>query len=121
MINEFGLTDAFLARTRMIALRPARKYRLKPFADDIERVLRAVANRPHRGMFRRMVEAGNGKAWMRDSLDSIETIERKVFNRHDLGENLRLALAFPKPIDPPVRARGGPAVIIPQVPAAPLP
>jgi hypothetical protein len=121
MINKFGLTDAFLGRTRMIAVRPAHKYGLKPFADDIERVLRAVDNRPHRGMFRRVVEGGDGKAWMRDNLDSIETIERKVYNRHDLGENLRLALAFPKPIEPPVKARGGAVAVSPPLPAAPPP
>ena len=66
-------------------------------------------------MYRRAVEDGSAPRWVEENLASIETIERKIYNRHDFAENLRLALAFPDrivipesrdaPSPPPPRGR----------------
>jgi hypothetical protein len=42
-------------------------------------------------MYRAEVEAGLAPAWIERNLESIETIERKIYNRHDFLENLKLA------------------------------
>ena len=49
-------------------------------------------------MYRRAVAAGTAPKWVEENLAAIEVIERKIYNRHDPLENLRLALAFPGPI-----------------------
>ncbi|HKJ23310.1 MAG TPA: hypothetical protein VKB65_00710 [Myxococcota bacterium] len=104
-LHVLGLTDAILARTEMEADRPAHKLGLIPLADDMAPILRAAHGRPHRGIYRAAVEAGTAAPWIAANLDSIETIERKIYNRHDWGENLGLALTFPTPI----RIEGEPA------------
>jgi hypothetical protein len=65
---------------------------------------RSGAVRVHRrhvavpGMYRRAVEEGSAAPWMAANLDTIEVIERKIYNRHDFFENLSLALQFPPPL-----------------------
>lgn len=51
-------------------------------------------------MYRAAVESGRAPAWVVDHLETIELIERKVYNRHDLLENLALAFQFPDKIVP---------------------
>lgn len=93
-IHQLGLTDAILARTNAHDDLPAHKYSLRARAHDLAAAHRAAA-RVGRGMYRELVEAGRAPAWIGANLTSIETIERKIYNRHDWGENLRLALTFP--------------------------
>ena len=45
-------------------------------------------------MYRRAVEEGSAAPWMIVNLETIEVIERKIYNRHDFFENLALALRF---------------------------
>jgi hypothetical protein len=99
-LHGLGLTDPILARTEMRADRPAHKYGLAPLAEDLAEIILAFGNAPHRGMYREAVEKGWAPRWIADNLDSIEIIERKMFNTHDFLENLRLAFTFPEKIKP---------------------
>ena len=99
-LHTLGLTDAILARTEMPVDRPAHKLGLIPLAHDLEAILRRVRANPSRGLYRAAVEDGEAPGWIAANLDTIETIERKIYNRHDWGENLRLALTFPGKIRP---------------------
>jgi hypothetical protein len=82
--------------------RPAHKWGLYPLAVDIVRMYRSGIE-PEPGAFRRYVDEGGSPGWMGRNLESLEVIERKVWNKHDVIENLRLALTFPAPIDAPQR------------------
>jgi hypothetical protein len=93
-VHGFGLTDALLARTEASWMKPAHKSALIPLSKDIVRI-QERAERIGPGMYRRAVEDGSAPRWIEENLVSIETIERKIYNRHDFAENLRLALAFP--------------------------
>lgn len=99
-VHSLGLTDPFLARTRMAHDRPAHKWGLVPLARDIARLERVEGNRLEVGMFRRALEAGIAPPWVAGNLESLEVIEHKARNQHHLIENLRLALSFPAKIDP---------------------
>ena len=99
IVHSLGLTDPILARARVPSGRPGHKYALRPLAQGLARLHRS-AGKPGPGMARRMVEAGDAPLWLAHNLDAIELIERKTYNTHDLGENLRLAFTFPPPIIP---------------------
>ena len=71
---------------------------LKPLAEDLERLHRLYTAAP--GMYRLAVDNGDAPAWIERNLDTIEVIERKMYNRHALWENLGLALTFPPRIQP---------------------
>jgi hypothetical protein len=101
-VHGFGLTDALLARTEASWMKPAHKSALVPLSKDIVRI-QERAERIGPGMYRRAVEKGSAPRWVEENLVSIETIERKIYNRHDFTENLRLALTFPDPIAIPAR------------------
>jgi hypothetical protein len=108
-VHGFGLTDALLARTRAAWMKPGHKSALIPLSKDIVRIQRK-AGRIGPGMYRRAVAAGTAPKWVEENLAAIEVIERKIYNRHDPLENLRLALAFPGPIVVPAgsgRLRSG--------------
>jgi hypothetical protein len=51
-------------------------------------------------MYRSAVATRRVPAWVANNLETIELIERKVYNRHDLLENLGLAFQFPDKIVP---------------------
>jgi len=93
-VHGFGLTDALLARTQASWMKPAHKSALIPLSKDIVRI-QERAERIGPGMYRRAVEDGSAPRWVEENLVSIDVIERKIYNRHDFAENLRLALAFP--------------------------
>ncbi len=98
-IHSLGLTEPILGRTVMKANRPAHKWGLLPLAKDIEKVQRA--NKVHApGMYRDALTRGIGAPWMEKNLETIEVIERKIYNKHYFFENLKLALKFPAPIVP---------------------
>ena len=99
VINVFGLTDPFLARAEVQVDWAAHKWALLPMARDIRRIYRQ-AEPVGRGMFRRAVRRRKPPQWVKQNLDTLEVIERKVFNRHDLFENLKLAFTFPGKIEP---------------------
>jgi hypothetical protein len=46
------------------------------------------------------VDQGRAPSWVVNNLDKIKLIERKIYNRHDLMENLKIALQFPSKIAP---------------------
>ena len=60
-------------------------------------------------MYRAAVEEGRAPEWIANNLEAIELIERKVYNRHDLFENLQLALQVPPKISPQPEARRAPS------------
>jgi hypothetical protein len=99
VINSLGLTDAILARTEMRADRPAHKFGLYPLARDLRRIQKR-ADRIGRGMYRRAVAEGDAPDWIARNLDSLEIIERKIYNVRDFRENLSLAFTFPDRIRP---------------------
>lgn len=98
IVHKFGLTDPILARVQVDSGRPGHKYGLWPLAQDLALLHQRLP--PGRGVMRTTVERGIAPTWIAENLESIEVIEQKTFNRHDLAENLRLALSFPPPIMP---------------------
>ena len=94
-VHTLGLTDPILAHTEMPADRPAHKLGLAPLAVDLARITESNDNTPRRGMYRDAVRSGRAPYWIEKNLDSIEIIERKMFNEHHFFENLRLAFTFP--------------------------
>jgi hypothetical protein len=104
-VHGFGLTDALLARTEASWLKPGHKTALIPLSKDIARI-QQNAGRLEPGMYRRAVEDGSAPEWVSANLASIEVIERKIYNRHDVAENLQLAFAFPDRIAIPPAPRG---------------
>lgn len=97
-INEYGLTDAILARTDMKAERPGHKRGLIRLAHELGDA-QAPASQPAPELYRVAVMAGRAPRWIVQNLEAIEVIERKICNRHDFFENLELAFRFPR-IDP---------------------
>jgi len=98
-VHRAGLTDSMLSRIRVEMERPAHKYALRFFADDIVS-LHLSSENMGRGMYRRAVERGEAPPWVVENISSIETIERKMYNNHNFFENLSLAMQFPQPILP---------------------
>jgi len=99
IIHSLGLTDAILARTIMPADRPAHKFGLKALAQDMVKIQQS-ARTIGPGMYRKAVDAGQAPEWIADNLATIEIIEKKIYNTHNLFENLRLAFVTPPPIVP---------------------
>lgn len=100
VIHKLGLTEPLLARTDMKTdLAPAHKLGLRPLGDDIIKIYR-TSDFVGRGMYRKAVEDGRAPDWIKTNLASIEIIEKKMFNRHDFIENLKLAFTFPPKITP---------------------
>jgi hypothetical protein len=98
-VHSLGLTEPILSRTIMKANRPAHKWGLLPLAQDIARIQRAFpVHEP--GMYRAALQRGVGAPWIEKNLESIEIIERKIYNRKNFRENLTLAFTFPAPIQP---------------------
>ena len=105
-VHSLGLTDPFLARTRMPAERPAHKFGLIPLANDLRSLIEATGNEPHVGMFREAADSGRAPAWVLGNLDTLTTLARKAYNRGDVLENLGLSLTFPAKVDPTRAPRG---------------
>jgi len=97
IIHEFGLTDAILARVDIGHRRPAHKKGLRPLAKNIAAIHRQAED-VGPGMYRRACVDGRAPPWVIENLDSIELVERKIYNKHDFGENLWLAFTFPEKI-----------------------
>lgn len=89
VVHMFGLTDPFLARVNAVAHKPGHKRELWLLAQDLVELRRDAKN----GSLARAVAEGRAPSWIVENLATMEIIERKMYNRHRLGENLRLALS----------------------------
>jgi hypothetical protein len=91
VIHNLGLSEPFLARTRMASDRPAHKYGLRPLSLDMLRIRSEYGFVP--GAFDRAItEDTNTASWIRENIVSIRKIERKAYNNHNLLDNIGLAL-----------------------------
>lgn len=107
LVHGLGLTDAILGRTDAEIERPAHRWGLVRLGHDIELINKKIAVHD-RGMYRQAVESGIAPEWIAKQVHLIEMIEKKIFNRHDFVENLRLAFTHvPKlsPMVPPEEAK----------------
>jgi hypothetical protein len=101
IIHSFGLTDPFLARMNVPAYardRPGHKSALSSMAYEIRRIY-ILGDGPGIGMTGRAAERDYFGRWVSAELDTIEIIERKAFNDHDLRENFGLAFRFPQRLE----------------------
>lgn len=98
-INSYGLTDPILSHADVPWERIAHKAGLEPLAYDLNEVYLQTAPGP--GVFKRAIEQGVAPQWVVDNIDSLKRLEKQVFNEHDFGENLRLALSSSPRIPPP--------------------
>ena len=105
-LHRLGLTDPILAHTEMRPRRPGHKFGLAPLAETLGAIVLSHGNAPYRGMYREAAASGEAPAWIEENLESIEILERKMLNRHDWLENLRLAFTFPEKIKPPSEDEG---------------
>jgi len=99
IIHNLGLTEPFLAHTKMRSDRPAHKYGLRPLAQDILEMRAEFGF--GKGVFDRTIaEDANPPRWVVQNIDSLRLIESKVYNQHNIVENLKLALTPVKQIVP---------------------
>jgi len=98
VVQTLGLTEPILARTRMKATRPAHKTGLTPLAHDILELREKYGQR--RGAFSDAVRDGGAPRWVADNIESIEIIEKKVYNVHSLSENIGLAFTSVPRLEP---------------------
>jgi hypothetical protein len=94
-----GLTDAILARIQTDKIFMAGHKPLLPFAEDILYIHKS-SEYIGRGMYRKVVEEDRAPEWIIKNLDTIEIIERKIYNTHHFWENFKLAFTFPPRIKP---------------------
>jgi hypothetical protein len=100
IVHHDGLTDPVLAHTRLEPWRPGHYWGVADrMALDLGNLQTELGW--GRGTYRRAVEAGSAPEWVERNLDSLELIERKVYNRHDLLENLTLAFTRVPRLEPP--------------------
>ena len=88
LVHKDGLTDPILARAKVPSHRAAHKRGLKEFAGDVVRLRQRFGFRA--GAVRAWVEAGDAPEWMARNVETLDAIEAKAFNQHDLLENLAL-------------------------------
>ena len=88
VVHSLGLTDSVLARCDVPVTWAAHRMKLIPLAEDLA-ALRNAAEQQAPGMIRAAVDRGDAPAWVIDNLDSLERIERRMFNEHDFWQNLR--------------------------------
>jgi len=98
VIHDLGLTEPFLARTRMYPDRPAHKLGLIPLAQDILRVRLKYGFQ--KSSFQSAVDAGDAPIWVQNNLDTIKLIEEKAYNDHNFSRNLKLIIKRVKEIKP---------------------
>jgi hypothetical protein len=93
-IHAYGLTDGVLARAKVETSRPGHKPELILLARELA-ALQQGSEPIGRGMYAAAVDSGRAPYWVRDNLETIQLLERKIYNRHDVVENLQLAFSFP--------------------------
>jgi hypothetical protein len=89
VVHDYGLTEAVLARLDAPFGRPGHKL-VQGNAAELAMIYSRYGH--ERGVFRRAAAQRRTPRWIRRNLEPLELIERKIYNRHDLFENLRLAL-----------------------------
>ncbi len=97
IVHSLGLTEPFLSRTPVHSDRPAHKFGLEQLAEDIASVRRMQGFRA--GAFDDALDVGRGKEWMRRNIESIHSIEERVYNEHSFFRNLALAVRPPEVIE----------------------
>lgn len=98
-IHSLGLTEPFLARMRMEADRPAHKFGLHGPAGDIAEI--RAEHGFGIGVFDKALAGKSAvPGWIAANLPAIRLLERKAYNRHNLAENIGLALTRVPKIDP---------------------
>jgi hypothetical protein len=105
VVHSLGLTDPILARANVPTTRPAHKPGLKPLAAEMQAIIAAAGDTPRPNMYREAVEAGRAPRWIADNLETIEEVERKMFNQHGLFTNLKLAGTLPGKVAIPEERR----------------
>jgi hypothetical protein len=100
LVQNLGLTDAILSRMNIKESKPGHKLGLIKYAKQMVALIKKNGGTPGRGMHRTAVQEGRAPQWVERNLDSIELIEKKVYNRHDFTENIALAFSFPERIKP---------------------
>jgi hypothetical protein len=98
VVHWWGLTEPILARVRVPSERPGHKHGLIALAHDLSAVHRSQPGAPGQGMFQRAVLEGRAASWIAQNIASITLIERKMYNRHRVWENVQLALTRAPPI-----------------------
>ena len=98
VINQLGLTDPFLARTKMAVDRPAHKFGLIPLAEDLVQL--RCQNGFRKGMFADGFQSQSIPVWIEANKEKLIQIEEKIYNHHNFIENLRLAFTHINAIIP---------------------
>jgi hypothetical protein len=109
-LQSLGLCDPILSRMNVESQRPGHHWDLHPLGQQIVLVRAEFGLEPQ--AFARAIRAGKAPDWAVANKASIALIEQKAYNRHEFGENLRLAFRFPERIDlvsppPPLKTRRG--------------
>ena len=91
VVHSLGLTEPYLARTRVAIDRPAHKYGLEPLADELLAMRQQYGFGP--GALGKAIAAGQGADWLAGNEAAVEAIERRVFNTHSFTDNLRTAFS----------------------------
>ena len=99
------MTEPILARVDIKADRPAHKFGLRPLARDLKTIIASFDGTPHKGMYRKAIEQRKAPRWIAENIETIEIIEKKMFNTHNFLENMRLAFSFPPRINPGLQDR----------------
>lgn len=85
VVHAAGLTEPFLARTRMISDRPAHKNGLEPLSENLVSLRNTYGFGP--GVFDKAVTDGVASKWIRDNIGKFRRIESKIYNEHNLHDN----------------------------------
>jgi hypothetical protein len=100
LVHLDGLTDKIAAYLAAEPWRPGHRGTPdKARAAELARIQREYG-RWGPGLYRQAVEDGEAPEWIARNLETIEQLERKVYNRHRWGENLRATFTFPDRIRP---------------------
>lgn len=99
VVHSLGLTDPFLARTRMRSDRPDHREGLRALADHIAWIRQLYGFRA--GAFDAAIADGKAPPWVEANIGTIRQIEAKAYNRHGLFANLALALSRVPKIEQP--------------------
>ncbi|HEX2678905.1 MAG TPA: hypothetical protein VHM19_19775 [Polyangiales bacterium] len=91
VVHAYGLTDAVLSRVPGVFGRPGHKL-VEDKAYDLARWRRADRFRHDAASTTRWLKQKRVPRWVKKNADSMKLIDRKIYNRHRFGENLRLAL-----------------------------
>lgn len=98
VVHSLGLTEPILARVEILPDRPGHKFGLIQLALDLAQIIEKGDNSPYPGMYDDCVESEECPAWIKNNISSIRIIEQKMLNQHNIIENLKLSLIFPRKI-----------------------